>query len=227
MGANSSRKKMSSPTKLASSKHTATVIFLHGLGDTGHGWLEAFTQIAKPHIKYICPNAPTMPVSLNGGFEMPSWFDIKGLDPKSPEDEDGIKKAAKSLQDIISEEETKNNIKSDRIIVGGFSQGGAVALYSALTTDKPLAGILGLSTWLPLHKSFPQAAIANLKVPMLQCHGTMDPMVSYEKGKLTAAVLKTMLENHEFKSYEYMGHSFCEQEMQDVQVFIDKVLPHE
>ncbi|CAH1773991.1 unnamed protein product, partial [Owenia fusiformis] len=217
----------STPVYLLQLSPNHQVIFLHGLGDTGHGWLEAFTQIAKPHIKYICPNAPTMPVSLNGGFEMPSWFDIKGLDPKSPEDEDGIKKAAKSLQDIISEEETKNNIKSDRIIVGGFSQGGAVALYSALTTDKPLAGILGLSTWLPLHKSFPQGCKGNKATPILQCHGKSDPVVPFTMGNMTADLLKSFTSNHELKSFNGLGHSSSPQEMQDVQVFIDKVLPHE
>ncbi|XP_030635915.1 acyl-protein thioesterase 1 isoform X4 [Chanos chanos] len=105
----------------AARKATAAVIFLHGLGDTGHGWAEAMAGIRTPHVKYICPHAPVMPVSLNMNMAMPSWFDIIGLSPEAEEDETGIKKAAESIKALI-DQEVKNGIPSDRIILGGFSQ---------------------------------------------------------------------------------------------------------
>lgn len=98
--------------------------------------------------------SPTMAVTLNSGFRMPAWFDLKTLEVNGPEDEAGIKKAAESVHAMIELEE-KNGIPANRIVIGGFSQGGALALYSALTFSKPLAGVMALSCWLPLHKSFP------------------------------------------------------------------------
>uniref|UniRef100_A0AAR2K683 Acyl-protein thioesterase 1 n=1 Tax=Pygocentrus nattereri TaxID=42514 RepID=A0AAR2K683_PYGNA len=105
----------------AARKATAAVIFLHGLGDTGHGWAEAMAGIRTPHVKYICPHAPVMPVSLNMNMAMPSWFDIIGLSPDAEEDETGIKKAAESIKALI-DQEVKNGIPSHRIVLGGFSQ---------------------------------------------------------------------------------------------------------
>ncbi|XP_078297698.1 acyl-protein thioesterase 1 isoform X6 [Panthera onca] len=139
----------------AARKATAAVIFLHGLGDTGHGWAEAFAGIRSSHIKYICPHAPVMPVTLNMNMDMPSWFDITGLSLESQEDEPGIKQAAENVKALI-EQEMKNGIPSNRIILGGFSQGGALSLYTALTTQQKLAGVTALSCWLPLRASFPQ-----------------------------------------------------------------------
>uniref|UniRef100_A0A8C9ABP4 Acyl-protein thioesterase 1 n=1 Tax=Prolemur simus TaxID=1328070 RepID=A0A8C9ABP4_PROSS len=106
----------------AARKATAAVIFLHGLGDTGHGWAEALAGIRSSHIKYICPHAPVKPVTLNMNMAMPSWFDIIGLSPDSQEDEPGIKHAAESIKALI-DQEVKNGIPSNRIILGGFSQG--------------------------------------------------------------------------------------------------------
>nr|XP_056709965.1 acyl-protein thioesterase 1 isoform X2 [Euleptes europaea] len=106
----------------AAKKATAAVIFLHGLGDTGHGWAEAFAGVRSPHVKYICPHAPVMPVSLNMNMAMPSWFDIIGLSPDAQEDETGIKQAAENVKSLV-EQEVRNGIPSHRIILGGFSQG--------------------------------------------------------------------------------------------------------
>ncbi|KAG8254580.1 acyl-protein thioesterase [Homalodisca vitripennis] len=118
---------MASPTPVviaATAKQTATLIFLHGLGDTGHGWATAITEIRQPYMKVICPTAPTMPVTLNNGYPMPSWFDLKSLEASGPEDEVGIKKAAESIHAMIEAEE-KDGIPSHRIVLGGFSQSQA------------------------------------------------------------------------------------------------------
>ncbi|XP_007428273.1 acyl-protein thioesterase 1 isoform X1 [Python bivittatus] len=212
----------------AAKKATAAVIFLHGLGDTGHGWAEAFAGIRSPHIKYICPHAPVMPVSLNMNMAMPSWFDIFGLAPDSQEDEAGIKQASENVNALI-EQEVRNGIPSNRIILGGFSQGGALSLYTALTTHQKLGGVIALSCWLPLRTSFPQGSMncINKDISILQCHGDRDPLVPLMFGTMTSETLKKMLNpgNITFKTYSGMMHSSCIEEMMDVKQFIDKHLP--
>uniref|UniRef100_A0A452DZE9 Acyl-protein thioesterase 1 n=1 Tax=Capra hircus TaxID=9925 RepID=A0A452DZE9_CAPHI len=202
----------------AARKATAAVIFLHGLGDTGHGWAEAFAGIRSSHIKYICPH----------DFALFSRFDIIGLSPDSLEDETGIKQAAENVKALI-DQEVKNGIPSNRIILGGFSQGGALSLYTALTTQQKLAGVTALSCWLPLRASFPQGPIGgvNRDISILQCHGDLDPLVPLMFGSLTAEKLKTLVNpaNVTFRTYAGMMHSSCQQEMMDIKQFIDKLLP--
>ncbi|XP_028822476.1 acyl-protein thioesterase 1 [Denticeps clupeoides] len=212
----------------AARKATAAVIFLHGLGDTGHGWAEALAGIRTPHVKYICPHAPVMPVSLNMNMHMPSWFNIVGLSPDAAEDEPGIKRAAENIKALI-DQEVKNGIPSHRIVLGGFSQGGALSLYTALTTHQELAGVVALSSWLPLRSSFaqPSSVVANKDVAVLQCHGEADPLVPLVFGSLTVEKLKTLINpgNITFKTYPRMQHTSCPQEMIDIQEFIEKRLP--
>ncbi|KAF0757869.1 acyl-protein thioesterase 1-like [Aphis craccivora] len=217
------------PVVISSSvKQTATVIFLHGLGDSGYsinGWAEAMTQIRQPYVKVICPSASPMPVSLNQGFRMPSWFDLFTLDESGPEDENGIKEAAKLVHSIIDREIETSNIPSSRIALGGFSQGGALALYSAFTYNKPLAGVMALSCWIPLHKTFPAAAISNKDMPIIQCHGDCDPIVPLKWGQLTASILKSFAKNTELKTYRGLMHSSSDMELKDLKKFLETVLP--
>lgn len=212
----------------AARKATAAVIFLHGLGDTGHGWAEGFAGIRSPHVKYICPHAPTMPVTLNMRMSMPSWFDISGLSPDANEDEAGIKRASENIKALI-DQEVKNGIPSHRILLGGFSQGGALSLYTALTTQQKLAGVIALSCWLPLRNSFPQASASSVNKDMhvLQCHGDADPLVPFMFGRQTAEKLKSLIApaNVTFKSYRGLPHSACPEEMVDIKRFIEKRLP--
>ncbi|XP_018765673.1 acyl-protein thioesterase 1 isoform X2 [Serinus canaria] len=169
-----------------------------------------------------------MPVSLNMNMSMPSWFDIIGLSPDSQEDEAGIKQAAENVKALI-DQEVRNGIPSNRIILGGFSQGGALSLYTALTTHQKLAGVIALSCWLPLRTSFPQGPISgvNKDIAVLQCHGDCDPLVPVMFGSLTVEKLKTMINpaNVTFKTYSGMMHSSSLEEMMDVKQFIDKHLP--
>ncbi|XP_044598025.1 acyl-protein thioesterase 2 isoform X2 [Cotesia glomerata] len=201
----------------------SVLIFFHGLGDTGHGWATSMGAIKAPHMKVICPTAPTMPVTLNAGFKMPSWFDLRSLDATGPEDEEGIRKAAEMVHGMIAEE-VAAGIPSKRIVLGGFSQGGALALYSALTFPEPLAGVIALSAWLPLHQKFPANAVGNKNIPVLQCHGDCDPIVPYKWGQMTASLLKQFMSKVEFKTYSGMMHSSCDQEMQDMKSFIEKLV---
>ncbi|XP_068189616.1 acyl-protein thioesterase 2 [Antennarius striatus] len=209
-----------------SGKETAAVIFLHGLGDSGCGWADSLTEIRLPHVKFICPHAPKIPVTLNLKAMMPAWFDLMGLGPDSPEDELGIKKAAENIKAII-EQEGRNGIPPNRIMLGGFSQGGALSLYTALTYQHELAGVVALSCWLPLHQSFPSASSGHTNLPILQCHGEMDTVVPLQFGAMTAEKLKTIVNPHvlTFKTYRNLPHSSCPQEMKDVKEFIKKYLP--
>ncbi|XP_016136365.1 acyl-protein thioesterase 2-like [Sinocyclocheilus grahami] len=241
-------------------KETAVVIFLHGLGDTGHGWADTMTSIRLPYIKYICPHAPRIPVTLNMKMTMPSckiqiqkrkYQDVYRLSqidqkiqryeflPISPSPSCymlkfdyvalSIDHSFFSIVKAIIDHEVKNGIPSSRIILGGFSQGGALSLYTALTSQQHLAGVVGLSCWLPLHKTFPQAASGsgNKDTPILQCHGEMDPMIPVQFGAMTAEKLKTIIspQNVTFRTYPGLMHSSCPQEMSAVKEFIEKQLP--
>lgn len=215
---------MASPVVIAAtSRHTATLIFFHGLGDTGHGWASSMGAVRSSHIKVICPTAPTIPVTLNAGFRMPSWFDLKSLDATGPEDEEGIRKAAEMVHSLIAKE-VADGIPTKRIVLGGFSQGGALALYSALTFPEPLAGVVALSAWLPLHQKFPASAVGNRDTPVLQCHGDCDPMVPYKWGQMTSTLLKQFMTQTEFKTYRGLMHTSSEEEIHDMKKFIEKVL---
>uniref|UniRef100_A0A2I3RU95 palmitoyl-protein hydrolase n=2 Tax=Pan TaxID=9596 RepID=A0A2I3RU95_PANTR len=172
-------------------------------------------QVSEIHISNISARMHLLGLlTLNMNMAMPSWFDIIGLSPDSQEDESGIKQAAENITALI-DQEVKNGIPSNRIILGGFSQGGALSLYTALTTHQKLAGVTALNCWLPLWASFPQGPIggANRDISILQCHGDCDPLVPL------------MFANVTFKTYEGMMHSSCQQEMMDVKQFIDKLLP--
>uniref|UniRef100_A0A8D9ABH2 palmitoyl-protein hydrolase n=2 Tax=Cacopsylla melanoneura TaxID=428564 RepID=A0A8D9ABH2_9HEMI len=210
----------------ANSKQTSSLIFLHGLGDTGHGWASSMAELKPPHTKVICPTADTMPVTLNGGYPMPSWFDLISLDVNAKEDEEGIKRAAQKVHSLI-DKEVSSGIPSDRIVIGGFSQGGALALYSALTYPKKLAGVVALSCWLPMHKTFPAAATGNpnINTPFLQCHGDCDPIVPYMWGQLTSSLLKGFVKNVTFNTYQGLQHSSNSEEIDDIRNFVISAVP--
>ncbi|KAH9392687.1 acyl-protein thioesterase [Tyrophagus putrescentiae] len=207
----------------ATGRHTATIIFLHGLGDTGHGWSSSIAAIKPANAKSICPTANTMPVTLNGGFPMPSWFDLYSLDSTGRVDEHGIERAKTLVHELINNEE-KAGIPSNRILLGGFSQGGALALYSGLTYSKPLAGILALSCWLPLHEKLIWVSLPNVNTPVLQCHGDADHIVPLRWGQLTSELLKQNLSKYQFKVYRGLAHSSSDDEMDDAKKFVQERL---
>ncbi|UJR27838.1 hypothetical protein I4U23_009104 [Adineta vaga] len=216
----------------ATDEQTATVIFLHGLGDCGENWYDAFKiyDIEKnlPYAKFIFPTAPVRKVTLNMGMTMTSWFDIRGLDQTVKEDQVGIEKSSVFLKNLI-EEEITNGISSNRIIIGGFSMGGAIALHAALTSPHAIGGVIALSTWLPLASTFPNALTSSDKkvnLPILQCHGTQDPLVQLKWARLTEQGIVAMgLKRYSFREYQNMDHSTCDREMQDVTSFIVQHLP--
>lgn len=172
-------------------------------------------------MKVICPTAKIMPVTLNAGFRMNSWFDLRSLDISGPEDEAGIREATKLVHGLI-QTEVQAGIPAKRIVLGGFSQGGALALFAGMTLAERLGGIVGFSCWLPLHKSFPAARVTPADTPVFQCHGDCDPVVPYKMGQLSASVMKSFMTDFTFSTYPGMSHSSSPDELDDLKTFIEK-----
>ncbi|CAN8100571.1 unnamed protein product [Discula destructiva] len=217
--------------------HTATVIFSHGLGDTGHGWASGVENWRRrerlDEVKFILPHAPTIPITCNGGFRMPGWFDIKVLDGgvetmRENEDAEGIKASAEYLSGLI-QQEIDAGIPADRIVLGGFSQGGAMSLYTGLMAKVKIAGIVSLSGWLLLSKTFREALNAGPKMnentPIFMGQGDSDPLVKPELSLLSYQVLNTIGLNVTHKLYPGLGHSAALEELDDVERFLQEKLP--
>ncbi|KAJ2401057.1 hypothetical protein GGI23_001643 [Coemansia sp. RSA 2559] len=214
----------------ARANHTASVIFIHGLGDSGHGW-EPVAQILSqslPHVKFIMPHAPVQAVTVNGGMRMPSWYDIKSLDKiASNEDEAGMNASMMRINELIRGE-VDAGIPANRIVVGGFSQGAALSLFTVLQSERRFAGLVVLSGYLPVRdRLVPRITDASKLVPVFQGHGTADEVVLYQYGEMTSEVLKRNGFDAVFKSYQYMGHSTCNDEIRDMQQFLAKQIPEQ
>ncbi|KAH7238655.1 Phospholipase/carboxylesterase/thioesterase [Fusarium tricinctum] len=216
----------------AASRHTATVIFVHGLGDTGNGWASAVENWRRreklSEVKFILPHAPEIPISVNMGMRMPGWFDIVNVDSIiRNEDAEGIKRSQKYFHDMI-QEEVNAGIAPERIVLGGFSQGGAMSLLAGLTCTNKLGGIIGLSSWLVLSKTFAdmvKPTDANRQTPVMMFHGEADPIVPCQRGKLSADLLKGLGYDVKWKTYPGMQHSACIEELDEVEAFLQKQLP--
>ncbi|ETN14253.1 hypothetical protein PPTG_07887 [Phytophthora nicotianae INRA-310] len=211
---------------LSPEKPTAAVVFLHGLGDTGHGWSDAMAMLAKglPHVKFVLPTAASMPVTLNMGMRMPAWYDIKSLARVNGDNADGIDASRDRIMEII-EKEVKAGIPRSRIVVGGFSQGGAVSYFTGFQTKQPIGGIMVLSSFIPREKEF-KFAPETADVPLLICHGNADSRARYEwalksKQRLTDAGVKDIT----FHTYPNMDHTSSPQEIKDIRAWLGRVLP--
>lgn len=210
----------------AREKHTATVIMLHGLGDTGDGWSGIADDMgaAMPHVKFVFPHAPSRPITINMGMRMPGWFDIASLDDiDQREDAGGLRESARYVDGLIAAEAAEG-VASDRVAVAGFSQGGAIALM-ALRSDKKLAGVAGLSTWLPLRKDPGTISAANAGTPIFQAHGDADNVVNYQFGVATHERLKELGAPAKFMTINGMGHSASPKELAAMLEFFKTVLP--
>jgi predicted esterase len=212
-------------------KHTATVVILHGLGDTGNGWAPVAQQLALPHVKWVFPTAPTRPITVNMGMSMPGWFNITefsfsdhvgragdgGFDPE------GIKESVGWLAELV-DSEARAGIPHSRMVVGGFSQGGHVALKYCLRAEKKLAGCAALSTWMePLGGKIPEH---NTSLPIFFGHGSADPLIPPVIANATVAALESAgCRDVVFKMYPGMAHASCPQELTDLKQFLSRVLP--
>lgn len=157
---------------------------------------------------------------------MHSWFDLWTLDLNGPEDAKGIRKAGELITTMLDEEIASSGIPASRVILGGFSQGGALAVHTAMKYHKRLAGIVALSCWLPLHKEYPAAALeANRDIPLIQCHGDKDFVVPFKWGQLSSEIIKSFNSNSEFKVYKEVAHSSSE-EVSMIKLYDVRLLNH-
>ena len=209
--------------EIGSSDATHSIIWLHGLGADGHDFEPIVNELTlNQNIRFIFPHAPSMPVSINNGMTMPAWYDIKAAEIDALQDEAGIKKSQHSIIDLI-EREIERGVKSENIILAGFSQGGAIALHTALRYDKPLAGIMGLSTYLPLADSVANDVHdANRKTPIMLAHGKHDPIIPFNLAKKTKEHLNQLGYSTELHAYE-MEHSVCPEEIDLISGWINKL----
>lgn len=206
--------------------HTHSIIWLHGLGADGHDFEPIVNELdLKYKIRFVFPHAPEMSVTVNNGLRMPAWYDISEAQIDSQQDEAGIRNSQQAILTLI-EHEIENGISSDKIILAGFSQGGAIALHTGLRFDKPLAGIMGLSTYLPLsEKVESEIHKANRKTPVFLAHGGYDPIVPFQLAIQTRAALNNLNYSTELKKYE-MEHSVCVEEIDDISSWINNQFNH-
>jgi phospholipase/carboxylesterase len=197
---------------------TAAVIWLHGLGADGHDFVPIVPELAlpaEPGVRFVFPHAPVRPVTLNQGMRMRAWYDIRTLTAEGRADEPGLLESVAALGRYVAAERAAG-IASQRIVVAGFSQGGAVALHGALRHAEPLGGVLALSCYLPLASTLDGAlAEANRRTPVLMCHGRFDPVLPIELGAMARDWLRARGYGVEWNEYP-MQHQVCLPEIQAV-----------
>jgi phospholipase/carboxylesterase len=203
-----------------------SVIWLHGLGADGNDFASIVPQLdlrGCPPIRFIFPHAPSMPVTINGGYVMPAWYDILGANLVDRQDAAGIQKSEKAIVALI-EQEVARGIPYERIVLAGFSQGCAMALHTGLRLPHRLAGIMALSGYLPLASQFAaERHAANAKTPVFMAHGTQDPVVILKRGEDSRDALKALGHPVQWHTYP-MPHSVHPQEIADIAAFLKQVL---
>mgnify|MGYP003657415607 FL=1 len=203
---------------------TAAVIWLHGLGASGHDFEPVVPELGLPEdaaVRFIFPHAPNLPVTINGGMTMPAWYDIKAMDIDRVVDTEQLRASADAVAKLVEREKEKG-VPADRIIIAGFSQGGAVAYELGLSYPERLGGILALSTYFATADTV-QRSEANADVPISVYHGTFDPMVPESLGVRSVEALKEMGYDPSYQTFP-MEHSVCLEEIQDIGRFIRRHL---
>ena len=204
----------------------STIIILHGLGASATDFVPVGRQWnlrAIGDVRFVFPDAPVRPVTINGGMQMPAWYDILGVDLVRREDEKSLRESAADVQALI-DREVAQGIPASRIVLGGFSQGCAMTLLAGLRAPQRLAGLLGMSGYLPLAATTAaERSEANRDAPIFLAHGRMDPVVPYARGVETRDTLVQL--GHPVEWHEYpMQHSVCQEEIDDMQAWLLKVL---
>lgn len=201
---------------------THCIIWLHGLGADGYDFTHIVPALKLPAdlaVRFIFPHAPLRPVTLNQGYTMRAWFDIYGLSSEMPLDMAGLQQTDHALHQLIQQQNAAG-IPTEKIILAGFSQGGAMALYTTLRYPERLAGVIGLSTFLPAAAALAlEKHPSNSATPIFLAHGTMDEVVPFSWGKLTCQQLKHAGYAVTWHSYS-MAHTVCEAEVTDIAQFL-------
>jgi phospholipase/carboxylesterase len=200
----------------------AAVIWLHGLGADGYDFVPMVKELEScgaPPARYVFPHAPMMPVTINDGFVMRAWYDIRTADLAHREDEGSIRASQAAVQRLI-EREVRRGLPSSRIVLAGFSQGAAVTLHTGLRQAAPLAGLVALSGYLPLSEKFAaERSAASSGVPILMAHGNDDPVVPVARGRASRDVLVAL--GYPVRWHEYpMPHSVCAEEIEAIAHFL-------
>lgn len=205
---------------------TASVIWLHGLGADGNDFVPIVPELALPQsmpTRFVFPHAPIRSVTINSGMRMRAWYDIAAADLNSRADLVGVRQSRSQLEELI-EREGARGMRSERIVVAGFSQGGAVALYTGLRHEDRLAGIMALSTYLIAPDRLgAESAAAGRAVPIFMAHGTADPVVRFEWGERSKRMLEEASYSVEWHSYR-MEHSLCLEEVHAIGAWLKRVL---
>ncbi len=202
---------------------SASVIWLHGLGADGNDFVPVVEMLDLPDYRFILPHAPFLKVTLNGGYEMRAWYDLYGLGVTATQDETGIRKTQAYIENLI-DVEVARGIPTNKIILAGFSQGGAIVLQTGLRYRKKLAGIIALSTYLPLRPTLKtEKAEENQNTPIFMAHGTQDEVIEFPIAQASCKALKDegyTIEWHDFP----IGHSVSIDEIDEIRTFLLKVI---
>lgn len=200
----------------AQNSHKATVIWLHGLGDSGDGFAPVAPQLALPAelgVRFVFPHAPVQPVTINGGMLMRSWYDIKSADLEKRADEQGVKDSAAKVEQLI-DNEIANGIPANKIILAGFSQGGVISLHLAPRLKYKLAGVMALSTYMCVPQKLADEA-KQTALNIFMAHGSEDNVVPLSAGKNAYDMLATNGMDVSWQEYP-MAHQVCAQELQAI-----------
>ena len=207
-------------------KPDAAVIWMHGLGADGHDFEPIVPELGLPAglgIRFVFPHAPLRPVTINQGHVMRAWYDVRALAGVRREDEAGVRQSARQIEALV-ERERQRGIAPRRLVLAGFSQGGAMALHVGLRYPERLAAILALSCYLPLAATLgPEAAPANRDVPIFWAHGVHDPMIPLAMAELGREHVASLGYRTEWHQYP-MPHSVCAEEIAEVARWLERVL---
>jgi phospholipase/carboxylesterase len=195
-----------------------TVLWLHGLGADGNDFVPIVPELVRPDwpaLRFVFPHAPTRAITINGGMRMRAWYDIANVDFAHRADEAGIGESIAQVLALI-DREAERGIPASRLLLAGFSQGGAVALAAGLRRTEPLAGLVALSTYLPMHDRAASLATPQARTqPVFMAHGVQDPVVPCAAGEFSAQVLRSLGFDLEWHRYP-MPHSVCAEEIADL-----------
>lgn len=203
---------------------TASVIWMHGLGADAHDFYPVPPQLGLPErlaVRYIFPNAPYIPVTINQGMMMRAWYDLARID-RSVLDEAGIRRSSAWIEELVRREQERG-VPAGRVVLAGFSQGGAMALFTGTRYAEPLAGIACLSGYLLFEEALEREVPGARRVPIFQAHGTADPMVPYALGRESRDRLMEAGFAVDWREYP-MGHTVCPEEIRDIGRWIATVL---
>ncbi len=206
-------------------EHKASVIWLHGLGADGHDFEPVAPELNLPDdlgVRFIFPNAPVRPVTINAGMAMRAWYDIKTPNLREQEDVESIAQSDALIIQYIHAEMEKG-IPANKIILAGFSQGGAITLHTGLRFPEKLAGLLALSTYLPLPSQLEKEATEYKDIPVMMAHGIADPVIPVDQGKASSQTLKDLGYDVDWNEYT-MQHAVCLEEINAIGKWIVKVL---